>query len=211
MNNHKDTLIHIMEVNNTVHEYVDNEIKKYPKPCKQGCDHCCYQSVNVITWEEMTIFKFIHDKLKRPLKRKISSNIKNWFNFFNQNTREADKSNPLSFVEYAAIERKFRESKIPCPFLVDRKCSIYEARPMVCRIHHVKDNPSQCKTDPHTQAPEYTSGITYTGVSMYDQSLFPVAWKPLAYLVGPTFVDHLRAKPIMGIIANDRGRAIERL
>jgi len=205
--NQQDALIRIIEVNNRVHDYVDSEISRYPKACKQGCDHCCYQSVNVITWEEPKIFKFIHDNVKRPIKRKIASNINKWFKFFNDNTREASKDNPLNFVEYAEIEKKMREAKIPCPFLIDHKCSIYEARPVTCRLHHVSENASQCADNPHTQAPPYVLSISQKGVGMYDTSLFPVAWKPLAYLVGPTFVDNLLSKPIMGIIADNRGRA----
>jgi len=33
----------------------------------------------------------------------------------------------------------------PCPFLVDRKCSVYEDRPLVCRVHHsLSDSALDC-------------------------------------------------------------------
>lgn len=36
----------------------------------------------------------------------------------------------------------------PCPFLVENRCSVYEARPLVCRTHHsLRDDASQCSMD----------------------------------------------------------------
>lgn len=208
MNDQMNTLIKVTQVNDVVHRYVDKEIGAYPKSCKKGCDHCCYQSVNVVTWEEPKIFSYVYKSMKRKEIRKVASGIKKWFSFFNENTRDASRFNPLTFNEFYAIEHKIREARIPCPFLIDHKCSIYQARPITCRIHHVNVSPEVCKTNPHTTAPAYTLGISESGISKYDPTVFPVAWKPLAYLMAPTFVENVKSKPFMGILVDNRGRTV---
>ena len=34
-----------------------------------------------------------------------------------------------------------------CPFLKDSVCSIYEQRPMICRMYHTLDTPEKCHKD----------------------------------------------------------------
>jgi len=42
------------------------------------------------------------------------------------------------------LSRFYFEQQIPCPFLEDNRCSVYEHRPMVCREHHVFSAPENC-------------------------------------------------------------------
>lgn len=134
MNN--QLLIQIQSITDTVHSQVDKAIQPIKKACKEGCSSCCHQIVDVFTWEEPKIFEYILNSLDRKMKREISRNLKKWFKIFNQNTRDADRSNPLEFHEINNIQHVFREKRIPCPFLIKSHCSIYEARPMVCRVHY---------------------------------------------------------------------------
>ncbi|MBC9070652.1 YkgJ family cysteine cluster protein [Thauera sp. CAU 1555] len=40
----------------------------------------------------------------------------------------------------------------PCPFLKDSRCSVYEVRPIICRLHHsLNDDASACDTSVPTE------------------------------------------------------------
>jgi Fe-S-cluster containining protein len=44
------------------------------------------------------------------------------------------------------VSRRYFEARIPCPFLEDERCSVYEHRPMVCREYRVSTPPEWCET-----------------------------------------------------------------
>lgn len=84
--------------------------------CRQGCSHCCHQTVGVTPLEAFAIVAHL-----------VSS-----------------RSDGELTVLQAALEERVRETRgltaaeqysprFPCVFLVDGGCSIYEARPLVCR------------------------------------------------------------------------------
>lgn len=84
--------------------------------CRQGCSHCCHQTVGVTPLEAFAIVEHL------------------------VHTRSDDELTVL----LAALESRVRETRgltaaeqysprFPCVFLADGECSIYEARPLVCR------------------------------------------------------------------------------
>lgn len=53
------------------------------------------------------------------------------------------KIKPRWFVPYDDVVAQTAQKKPgPCPFLVDNRCSIYEARPFICRVHATADDSS---------------------------------------------------------------------
>jgi Fe-S-cluster containining protein len=85
--------------------------------CKTGCSHCCHISA-IITQSEA-------DSLAAASGRKAK--------------RLADVS--------PTIEARDKWFKVPCPFLVKGRCSVYEDRPIVCRLlFNLADNPYFCDT-----------------------------------------------------------------
>jgi Fe-S-cluster containining protein len=49
---------------------------------------------------------------------------------------------------------------MPCPFLVDDSCSVYEHRPLFCRLRHsLSEDPDECAVDSRTggQVPTYAA------------------------------------------------------
>lgn len=81
-------------------------------PCKIGCSHCCKMAVNITPTEAEAI--------------------------------SAKTGIPAAHVQDSAFNeldrysvRKF--SGVPCPFLLDDKCSIYDVRPFACRVHYSVD------------------------------------------------------------------------
>ena len=196
----QELLIKINEVTGDAHKQVDSEIAKVRKACQKGCSSCCHQIVDVFTWEEPKIFEFIFRKFDRKKKRELARNLKRWFKIFNKHTRDASRSDPLSFDEIRNIQHVFRENKVACPFLIGSSCSIYDVRPMVCRVHYQADTSENCQRDPHLTTPIDAQNVFHEASNKFDPEIFPRATKPLAYLVAEEFGDDIQSKPMVGII-----------
>lgn len=100
-----------------LHEKVAEHNQKveahYPQGmhCKNGCSKCCYVDLSVFNIEA----EFIRDWFS-SLSLEVKSIIKEKWN------------KPL-----AVQENFFGQMVESCPFLVNESCSIYEARPLICR------------------------------------------------------------------------------
>jgi Fe-S-cluster containining protein len=86
--------------------------------CKQGCSHCCNMAVTLTTTEAELIGKHVGRKPKVP---QVAPDV------------------------ILTNQSKYRA--VPCPFLKKGKCSIYEVRPLACRIHfNMADTAALCDT-----------------------------------------------------------------
>jgi Fe-S-cluster containining protein len=84
--------------------------------CKKGCSWCCYKQVGVSSLEVFLIAE--HLKTKR---------IKVSLEDINSRLTALDRlTNGLPSEARLAVQ-------LPCAFLVDESCSIYEVRPLACR------------------------------------------------------------------------------
>ena len=73
--------------------------------CKIGCSTCCEKGDYPLSEIELQYMMRGYIELESELKRKVQGNIK-------------------------IMTRGGR-----CPFLIDKKCSIYRYRPIICRVH----------------------------------------------------------------------------
>jgi Fe-S-cluster containining protein len=100
---------------------VAGEFSKAVRPftaCKANCSYCC-SIATIITETEAQIM----GKAAKRKPKKLDAN-----------------------TDHEAGVHKWRG--VPCPFLVKGKCSIYEARPMACRLHqNLADSPHFCNTE----------------------------------------------------------------
>lgn len=73
--------------------------------CKAGCSACCEKGDYPVTEEELKILMTGYSNLNNESKIRVQENIKT--------------------MEHGGA----------CPFLLDKLCSIYPYRPMICRIY----------------------------------------------------------------------------
>lgn len=120
-------------------------INVLPRPiaCTPGCDHCCYNQVEVTPPEALVIGHFLEHQLSPRGRGQLLLNLNNWLEL------AAGKSK-------AEIARCRRE--LPCPLLQEQRCSAYPVRPLVCRAMHSLDA-GQCEAS--LQAGDLTSGAYY--------------------------------------------------
>lgn len=89
----------------------DCKLEKYFKKnaificCKSGCSACCETGDYPISQLELEYLMQGFVSLDNTLKRQVQENIK-------------------------TIQRGGK-----CPFLIDKKCSVYPYRPIICRVH----------------------------------------------------------------------------
>jgi Fe-S-cluster containining protein len=87
-----------------------------PPACRAGCAHCCYQAVGVTPPEVFAIWDHLRVTRTPAELEAVTARVR----------AADDRTRGLSSAERLSPE-------LPCPFLVDARCSIYEARPLSCR------------------------------------------------------------------------------
>ncbi|GAB4009847.1 MAG: hypothetical protein Fur0010_01300 [Bdellovibrio sp.] len=107
----------IESLHQNVDAFFDKIQKKYSDQihCKKGCDLCCYTDISVSKVEVLR--------------------IETWFNQLDQAQREKllvlwNQKQPHGKT-YGGGEAQ------PCAFLYHGECSIYSARPTICRSHGI--------------------------------------------------------------------------
>lgn len=107
-----------------VYKAIDNFFSNAPAEnkrgiqCKTGCTACCFIDVDV-SFDEVTAI----------------------LSYCKQNAIEIDKE---YLKKQDAVGRKKYSEFSRCVFLKDNMCSIYPVRPIACRKHWVKTDPSLC-------------------------------------------------------------------
>ena len=119
----KETIISL--VKNT-YDYIDMFVDQFLEECnrsnsnvdcKKGCAHCCHQSVFVLPQEAFFLLKHIETSKSKEAGKKLISNI----------IEKDKKTAPMKVREFLGLTD-------PCPFLENNVCSVYEARPVACRL-----------------------------------------------------------------------------
>lgn len=93
--------------------------------CRAGCSHCCSLTTLIYRHEAVAIAE-------------VSG-----YRMYDLPARPYD----------IALKLANRYFGTPCPFLIDQRCSVYEVRPLVCRLHHaLNDDLAACDSSVPLQA-----------------------------------------------------------
>jgi len=86
--------------------------------CKKGCAYCCHQPVFALDYEMQYLNSFIKKNFTQE--KQIGVKI---------------RANNIRQKLSGLTELEILNSKQPCPLLENESCSVYEVRPMACRIY----------------------------------------------------------------------------
>jgi Fe-S-cluster containining protein len=116
-------LLSISEMYSAIDKLIDsvNELAKQqhqPIECKKGCDYCCHQPVFALDYEMQYLNTFIKKNFTKQKQAEVKIRAHN---------------NQQKLLDLS--ETEILNTKQPCPLLENDFCSVYEARPMACRIY----------------------------------------------------------------------------
>lgn len=187
------TLNTIVSYFQRLYSQTDQQMALLKPVCKKGCPWCCYQSVEILNWEEPLISQYIREEITGEEKEVIRKNLDNWFDFFEHATK--GKSKLTMHDAFDLLNKQQASERIPCPFLTGDECSIYQVRPLSCRCHIATNNPEECKRNPLLDS-------TYESTRYRKQVLseiivnIPTTLRLLAYVAAPFFGFEHRIKSI---------------
>jgi Fe-S-cluster containining protein len=112
-----------------VAEYADEALaivkEEYRPPlhCKAGCSYCCCKpNVLASVPEVVNIVAFVKEMFSTDARRDLEARTRQYW----------------TQMEGRPVEDPTSES-VPCPLLVDGRCSVYEVRPLICRGYNSTD------------------------------------------------------------------------
>jgi len=175
----------------------DELVSKLDSCCEVGCNYCCHQSIEVINIEIPLIHEYIRQNIKGELFEKIKVNLSNWLDFFDNNTPDKTLKAREIFHDFLNISADY---SLPCPFLINELCSIYEIRPFTCRVHVVTNNPELCNSDKLRMADDSANDFRQEVRKEIKRNMSDAYLIPLPFAVASIFLPNRKLKKIEKII-----------
>ena len=120
--------------------------------CRKGCTHCCFHYVAVSLAHGLLIVDYLYKN--NELLRKFLNNYEKWHRMGHSISNSIDHARIQALSSSMPIDRVIAETRplserylnmnIQCPFLEDRRCFIYEVRPLSCSGHYSASPPDWC-------------------------------------------------------------------
>jgi Fe-S-cluster containining protein len=145
--------------------------------CRIGCAACCRMLVPLSAPEAFALRDYVGqlpEGRRTPLLNRISDTKDRLSRegLWGQLHDIAKASKPVPDEELDPINRSYYELRIPCPYLENELCSIYEARPSACRELLVTSPAELCQD-------QIQNPVTPLPVSMRMSSILGLAWGAL--------------------------------
>lgn len=123
--------------------YTERRLRDFPViTCHKGCSHCCYWPLGVSLLEALVLHEWL---------------VKNrrW------TTRLQDELRQNAGKVTGLDHDVWKMARIPCPLLKDATCSVYEARPFVCRLVQSVGDPFDCQAHRVDKSPNFVPATGY--------------------------------------------------
>lgn len=180
-----------------IYSLLDDTLKNEKNCCTKGCSSCCYQQIEVMSYERDAIKKFVSKNLDNETKEKVKLGLIEWLDYFDNNTpNDKPLDGQAIFGDFGQLVAK---KGLKCPFLIDNLCSIYEMRPTTCRIHYVETQPELCAKDRLRDSAPKGLNLRIQIMQMM-KSLGELSIEPLAYVVKDEILPERTLKKIEKII-----------
>ena len=145
--------------------------------CRIGCAACCRMLVPLSAPEAFALREYIEQLPtdRRTLLLNRLSDTKDRLkreDLWDQLNDVAEASRPLPDEDLDPINQSYYALRIPCPFLENEMCSIYESRPSACRELLVTSPAELCQDLAHNPVMPLT-------VSMRMSSILGLVWGTL--------------------------------
>jgi Fe-S-cluster containining protein len=113
--------------------------------CSRGCGACCRQLVPISATEAREIRALVRN-LEEPRRREVEDRFREARHRLDAAgfSEQLMSAQPLASGESDRFGLEYFHLGIPCPFLEDEACSIYEDRPIACREYLVTSDPVHC-------------------------------------------------------------------
>lgn len=123
----------------------DSTLVGRPVSCRAGCGACCRQMVPIAESEAFALQQLVQ-AMTPERRRRVEDNVA----FAIKQLGEGGlidllrRGSSLALEQLAAMDIDYFHRHIPCPFLEDESCSIYDHRPLACREFLVTSPPENC-------------------------------------------------------------------
>jgi Fe-S-cluster containining protein len=123
--------------------------------CRSGCGACCRQLVAISVIEAESLARLVAEMpaaKQAVIRARFAEAVRRLEEQGLLDSRERHGDRALVAENRGSREaslqrlsQRYFKLQIPCPFLENESCSIYEDRPLVCREYHVTSPPERCE------------------------------------------------------------------
>jgi Fe-S-cluster containining protein len=131
-----------------VYDRVDNAISRelarllreegIAPSCQRGCCSCCGQHIQTNSAEAHALGRYIRRSFSARQISSLQQRTQQWHAWQSSRRKGEASFDPAVSLQLSGYEPF-------CPLLVDRVCSVYPVRPVICRTHFVSSTPSACR------------------------------------------------------------------
>jgi len=136
MKEHPLNILNI-KTNDKYYNSIDKRIKKQIRgiklDCREGCSSCCHNISFLVSPVEIENIIDSLNKIKDDDKQIIGTKIESLQTKFKEYSKDRVTTNSNEYM--ASLRERQRNIVYDCPFLIDDRCSIYNSRPVICRVY----------------------------------------------------------------------------
>lgn len=158
--------------------------------CTKGCGACCRQLVPLAPTDARALAKFVRtlpEARRAEVTRRVEAGIEQMRSAGVLDRLKAMGTADPDTMQDTAFD--YFRAGVPCPFLENEACGIYEDRPLVCREYLVTSDPKLCATPWTGEAEEVAIPFRMNRMLLKLDAADSQAWRPMLLLLRDVLVD----------------------